>query len=369
MKILFQILICFSLFSVLLQEVNAQNLIPNSSFEDENICVEFTAPCAPEAWFYIKPTSNPIYFGRTGVFPILGEKTLVVPIGNVYNKKKFGPFVYTMLTCPLVKGVIYKLSFYLNTSSRKFQNLDIVFGEKDFATEDIDFDKLKPSITITDSNIIAAAKSEWKVVEYEYTAKGNEAYFLLGNISKPINLSPGERMYKNGDVFCFIDDLKLMPLTPMVLCKDYQLNLQLAYSQDYRHTEFRTVKLAKDSLVNVIIDTIVIPDVFFETGSAVIKNTFLNKMDSVSKIITSINPISIRIVGHTDNVGTFESNKKLSDARASAVAEFFTSKIATIKEKILLEGKSFNEPRADNATKEGRAKNRRVEIYLSRLNN
>lgn len=367
MKIHFQILIAFYFCCGLVSRIDAQNLIPNPSFEDENICVEFNAPCAPEGWFYIRPTSNPIYFAKTAVGPLVGDKSLVVPVGNVYSKIKFGPFVYTMLACPLIEGITYTMSFYINTSNRKFHGLDVVFAQTDFAINDINAQNLTPSFTIIDSNVVETAKFGYKFITYNYIAKGNEAFILLGNISRPLTLSAAERMYKNGDVFCFIDDLKLIPLTPVPTCSDYQINLQLAYSQDYRHTEFKQVKHINHSETKIIVDTLEIPDVFFETGSSMIKNTFLKKMDSVAKIISGSKPINLKIVGHTDNIGSFERNQRLSENRAAEVGRYFKTTIPILHDKIQMEGKSFIEPRADNKSKEGRAKNRRVEIYLFRL--
>ncbi len=71
------------------------------------------------------------------------------------------------------------------------------------------------------------------------------------------------------------------------------------------------------------------------------------------------------IEGHTDNVGSKEYNKRLSEKRAKAVFNFLSFCIP--KKDMEWVGKGESEPIADNKTEEGRAKNRRVELYL-RLN-
>jgi outer membrane protein OmpA-like peptidoglycan-associated protein len=71
----------------------------------------------------------------------------------------------------------------------------------------------------------------------------------------------------------------------------------------------------------------------------------------------------IRVYGHTDIVGSSEVNQKVSEERARKVAAFLMENGISAS-RIEAEGKSFNNPVADNSTEEGRAKNRRVEIFV-----
>jgi len=72
----------------------------------------------------------------------------------------------------------------------------------------------------------------------------------------------------------------------------------------------------------------------------------------------------VTIYGHTDNTGSKELNTQLSKNRATSVSSFLNSS-GILSERITTEGKAFDEPVADNSTAEGRAKNRRVEIYIT----
>ena len=72
----------------------------------------------------------------------------------------------------------------------------------------------------------------------------------------------------------------------------------------------------------------------------------------------------VTIYGHTDNTGSAEVNERLSTQRANAVAGYLQS-CGIAASRIKSEGKSYTMPVADNATKEGRAQNRRVEVYVS----
>ena len=71
----------------------------------------------------------------------------------------------------------------------------------------------------------------------------------------------------------------------------------------------------------------------------------------------------IRITGHTDAVGSDEANQILSEGRANAVRDELIKR-GIAAERIEAEGKGESEPIADNATEEGRAKNRRVEFTI-----
>jgi len=71
----------------------------------------------------------------------------------------------------------------------------------------------------------------------------------------------------------------------------------------------------------------------------------------------------VRVVGHTDNVGSDASNNTLSIARADTVRDFLEDR-GVSRSRIEAVGRGEREPIASNDTADGRAKNRRVEIFL-----
>ena len=75
-------------------------------------------------------------------------------------------------------------------------------------------------------------------------------------------------------------------------------------------------------------------------------------------------PVEVTIYGHTDNVGTEEANLKVSTKRADAVASYL-KKCGMSKDHMISKGMSFTMPVASNDTEEGRAQNRRVEVYIT----
>ena len=72
----------------------------------------------------------------------------------------------------------------------------------------------------------------------------------------------------------------------------------------------------------------------------------------------------VTIYGHTDNTGTRAVNERLSAERANSVANYLVSQ-GINRGRIKTEGLAYDQPVADNSTAEGRAQNRRVEVYIS----
>ncbi|MGL6211948.1 MAG: type IVB secretion system protein IcmH/DotU [Paracoccaceae bacterium] len=107
----------------------------------------------------------------------------------------------------------------------------------------------------------------------------------------------------------------------------------------------------------------------FATGKAETKKEFNNLADRIVKTINA-EPGPVYIFGYTDNVpmsgrGRFKNNHDLSVARAEAVQKVLTKGMED-PERFIVEGKAEADPIGDNATEEGRALNRRVEVMIKR---
>lgn len=83
-----------------------------------------------------------------------------------------------------------------------------------------------------------------------------------------------------------------------------------------------------------------------------------------AKEMNDMKDTDITIYGHTDNTGSKEVNDRISKQRADAVSAYLQS-CGMAASRMKSEGLSYNCPIADNATKEGRAQNRRVEIFIT----
>lgn len=104
--------------------------------------------------------------------------------------------------------------------------------------------------------------------------------------------------------------------------------------------------------------------ILFDFNKSALKPAAKEQLDKFAAEMADMPETNINVYGHTDNVGTAAANKKVSNQRANMVASYLEKK-GIDKNRIVAEGLSFDFPVADNETAEGRAQNRRVEIYIS----
>lgn len=107
--------------------------------------------------------------------------------------------------------------------------------------------------------------------------------------------------------------------------------------------------------------------VLFDSGKAALRRSAYPVLDRVVQVLQDVKGQPIGVEGHTDNVpikrSGWESNKALSIARAEAVANYLIEK-GVDKDRITVTGHGEDRPIESNDTKNGRQKNRRVEIII-----
>lgn len=360
----------FSIYCLTFNWVHSQNLIPNPSFEDINVCTEHSAPCAPSGWITPSPFL-PEYTGRPG------EKHISLIAFNS-SKKNIRQYVQTRILCPLEKGESYTFSISLKQSQCIIGSIGILFLDSLIYTDQDVLIKQKPTIDLTDdiSKYSNRKQKNWITIESKYIATGKEKYILIGNFQNE-NEQTRDYIEKQKAFSSYrysIDNVSLINPKSDSLC-DFSENIKSHwYSYHIRHSQIKITEFTPPKTTDTIsthivrateekVDSIRLSDVIFEFNSSILST---EAKIYIEKLFVDINLSTVDrvlIEGHTDNVGKPAYNLNLSIERAISVKQLLTD-IGVTESSIITSGKGDSIPIADNNNDEGRKKNRRIELLI-----
>ena len=178
------------------------------------------------------------------------------------------------------------------------------------------------------------------------------------------------RVWNSKFFFIYLNMKKLFLL---LLCSTLVASCSLSMNSARRVVKEKVSALS--DLKGAIVESVTLEDglaalkVTFESGilfgfnQTSISNEAKASLDELVEAISDLPESRIRVYGHTDNVGTHEANLTVSARRANEVSKYLQTK-GIGADRITTKGLAFDDPVADNSTEEGRAKNRRVEIYV-----
>ncbi len=145
-----------------------------------------------------------------------------------------------------------------------------------------------------------------------------------------------------------------------------------ARQQDRTFYELITIEVEPMELGKVTMDAlqqglaaqgrVAIYNIYFDTGESTLKPESFDALDTIAEFLSQNSTKLFLVVGHTDNVGSYEMNLELSDARAMAIVDMLINEYEIEAEQVTLVGIGPAAPLSSNSTEEGRARNRRVEI-------
>jgi len=105
-------------------------------------------------------------------------------------------------------------------------------------------------------------------------------------------------------------------------------------------------------------------DISFASGKSDIQARLKPILDQFAQGVNQQGSMEVKIIGHTDSTGSDAINNPLSMRRAESARDYLVSR-GVAASRISTEGRGSREPIADNATEAGRARNRRIDIYLA----
>ena len=104
-------------------------------------------------------------------------------------------------------------------------------------------------------------------------------------------------------------------------------------------------------------------DVTFASNQSSINPAFNATLDDVAAVLNRYDQSVVDIIGHADSDGAEDYNLNLSRQRASSVAQYLVNR-NVLADRLYVDGRGESQPVASNATAEGKAQNRRVEILI-----
>jgi len=141
------------------------------------------------------------------------------------------------------------------------------------------------------------------------------------------------------------------------------MDKQQAEFENQLASERRANKVEIERLQNENLKITMNSEVSFDFNSSAMKPAFGRTLDKVAEILKRYPRTTVRIVGHTDDVGSAEYNQRLSEERAKSVA-WALEDAGLSGQRVTTEGRGESQPRASNASEAGRQLNRRVEMFV-----
>jgi OmpA-OmpF porin, OOP family len=368
-----KLLIIQILFSMSLNLLFCQNIIPDGCFlkyqKKSKLYVQNS-----KHWMSIN-NGSPDLFTKYGVknrygypknlagyaFPVCGDAYvgLFLYKGNSINKSEY---ITTKLISELQKDSLYCISFYIKLADNSLyavNTIDIYFS-KDFKAHRR-YKKLhkiyEPQVSNIGRGIVE--NLQWTKLCSVYIANGNEKYMSIGNYHKNENMVIKKRdIYNNKRIYInyayyFIDNVSLIKISSPDECNCNSDTVSISMNDTI---QIETIIIPQDQ-------NIVLQNVFFETDKWELLPESFSQLDEITEYLNSNPQLYIEISGHTDNTGNEPHNMQLSDARAQSVANYLITN-GIDASRIIAKGFGSSKPIADNDTENGRAINRRVEIFL-----
>ena len=154
----------------------------------------------------------------------------------------------------------------------------------------------------------------------------------------------------------FVKESKNMKVGIKVTCPGY-IEYQDTLFQILSDTVYVDLQPIKKNTI------VILNNLLFDTDKTVIRNISTQSLEDLYQLLTKNPELRIKVIGHTDNVGSTRYNMKLSKGRAKAVYDEMVRR-GIDPDRMQWDGRGPLDPISDNDTPEGRAENRRVEFMI-----
>lgn len=358
-------LFLFTCFFYVSFNTAAQNLVPNPGFEQLNNNPkrgDVTITCSKD-WFAGYMMATDYYNRLPGIWKEVPKNILGFQephSGNAYAgiciDSKFIEYLEARLLDTLVEGKKYLIEFYISRAEKSKASLKefgVLFSDKAdraLATNGI---IKEPGVKFI-NRLGYRDKKGWTKLSAVYQAKGFENYLILGHFTY------NDHTFHKRYCHYYIDDVSITPIekeSDFVAKKESKDSIHVAKPE--------TQKLLPQTFSPKFGEAVTLKNIFFAINKSELLSESFSELDKLVQYLNETTNVSIIISGHTDNTGSEEQNKILSEARAKAVADYLILK-GVSKSRINYTGYGSSKPIATNDSDEGKQQNRRVEFIISK---
>jgi len=368
------------------QSITAQNLVPNPSFEDVNMCAEYDQPCSPSAWFYLSRKLTTGYFPRYTSATGTRHLQIVAVSSETVNRQ----YWETMLLCPLRAGERYSVSLKiaspetqttLSTHCPNLRDIGLWFTKRWVFVQGDSLLQPRSYLSFT-SAATTDLKNGWFEIKKEFTPTVNSNILIVGNFYRMANADiMDQRGSTQPTIDILVDDISVVPVKGTTCGTEKKIKDSL-YAVTWRHSEHwppegtdtltppvgggdtgarRVIDTPKalppkPSSLKPVTDTIIIHNIQFDFDQYLVQNP--DTLKQYKKLLARPGIKKIRVLGFTDDVGSDTYNLELSQKRAQEIARLLSSTFHIDPGLIEAEGKGISK---EYPTRE---LNRRVEIYI-----
>jgi outer membrane protein OmpA-like peptidoglycan-associated protein len=385
------------LLVLLVQRTKGQNLVPNPSFEDVNICSEFDQPCSPSAWFYLSRKFTTGYFPRYPSATGSRHLQMVAATRESPNRQ----YWETMLLCPLQAGARYTVSLKIAAPANRtdltktcpnLRDIGLWFTNRFVFVQGDSILQPRSYLSFTNASV-TNLKNGWFELRKEFVPTSNATILIIGNFYRLSNADiMDQRNPPTPSIDILVDDLAVIPMNGAI-CPNAPKIKDSLYAIQQRHSKTLLPELDPDNsdtpfgdtsgrrLNNPtsipppepdrtpdspktfppatpapVTDTIIIHNIQFDFDKYFMQNP--DTLQRYRSLLTKPGIKKIQVVGYTDDAGSAAYNLDLSQKRALEVAREIASRFDIPPALIETEGRGIS-------TKyPAKSLNRRVEIYI-----
>lgn len=356
-------------------QLSAQNLVLNPSFEDHYRCPnnfntssrEFSIPGWRSA-----TTGTPDYFHQCSwgdcdvPFNWAGESNAHNGLGYVgiyvWNRptvktnakpRSYREYIEGELKDPMIKGKRYQVEFYYKLASYSVYSVDrigLLLTDSIISLKGDEVIQKKPQLSVVKEEPVT--KAGWELATMEYVAEGGEQYVVIGNFFdnmstqfSQLEFRKGKSPMLSGSSYFYVDDVSVILLDPdPVIVKETPKELIWPEGGEVKEDE-----------------TYVLKHIQFEFDKYILLPVSYPELDRLVKILNQKPEWKAELNGHSDDVGSDEYNLELSRNRAASVGRYLESK-GIAPSRLITRGYGKKQPLVVSKGDSARMLNRRVEV-------